>query len=228
MLDKDFRMAKARLIQIYYEDQQKSACFPFADLYFNESLTIFFENAVIKDLVSTSEDEKIAVCSWKLREKLRWRVGRRTELTEEALNSDYEVLSFTRNTKHHQMLAIADQHHHGFKVAMEKICAAIGIKMPHEVKTPIYQNHFSARIDIYKDYVNRFLSPAMDVITNDKEINSLAMKDSRYSELDKATKDKLDNLERKIGLRYYPLVPFLLERLFSVYCHNNKINVTWL
>lgn len=221
-------MAKAKLIQIYYEDHQKSKMFPFAVPYFNESLTIFFENAVIKELVLASEDEKIAVCSWKLSEKLRWRVGRRTPLTEEAINSDYDVLSFTKNTKHHQMLAIAEIHHPGFRVTMEKICAAIGTKLPHEVKTPIYQNHFSARTDIYKDYVNRFLSPAMDAITNDKEINELAMKDSRYSELDRATKDKLDNLERKIGLRYFPLVPFLLERLFSVYCHNNKINVTHL
>lgn len=228
LLDKDFRMAKARLVQIYYDDFQKTSCFPFADLYFNKSLTVFFENSIIKDLVLASEDEKIAVCSWKLKEKLRWRIGSRTELTEDALNSDYDVLSFTKNTKHHQMLSNANLHHPGFRETMTKICAAIGVKMPHEVKNPIYQNHFSAKTDIYKDYVNRFLSPAMDTITNDKEINAMAMRDSRYSELDRATKEKLDNLESKIGLRYFPMAPFLLERLFSIYCHLNKIKVTYL
>jgi hypothetical protein len=37
-----------------------------------------------------------------------------------------------------------------------------------------------------------------------------------------------DYLMEKIGLPYYPLCPFILERLFSVYVQNKKIKVTWL
>lgn len=221
-------MAEARLIQIYYKDEQKSSCFPFADLYFNERLTIFFENEVISKLVTASQDEKIAVCSWKLKDKLKWNIGRPRKLSLEVLNTDYDVLSFTRNTKHHQMLNAADKWHPGFKSTMKKLCDIIGLKMPGEVKIPIYQNHFSAKTEIYQDYVNNFLKPAMEAMSFNDELRALSMADSHYSELDRATTERLDNLERQIGIRYYPLAPFILERLFSIYVQNKKINVTHL
>lgn len=215
----------ARLVQIYYAEEQKNKCYPFADLYFNQSLTIFFENAVIKDVVLSAEADKIAVCSWKLKDKMRWYIGRPRELTQELLETDYEVMSFTKNTKHHRMLEAANAWHPGFLTTLDKILAKIGVSRPGEVKIPIYQNHFSCRTDIYKDYVKTYLSPAMDCMENDAEINKLAMRDSKYSDL---TNQSADILTKKLGISYYPLAPFILERLFSIYCHNRKINVTHL
>jgi hypothetical protein len=221
-------MAEARLIQVYYAEEQKAHCFPFADLCFNERLTIFFENEPISRLVLASEDEKLAVCSWKLRQKLRWYIGKPRELTQEVLNSDYEVLSMTKNSHHHQMLASADRHHKGFKVAFQKICDHIGLKVPGEVKIPIYQNAFSARIDIYKLYVSNYLKPAMDFIQNDASMYELATIDSNYSQLNRQSAAKSDYLMSQIGFPYYPLCPFILERLFSVFAQNHKIKVTHL
>lgn len=217
----------SRLIQIYYKDHQKAHCFPFADLHFNDSLTVFFENSVISELVMSSDAEKISVCSWKLRQKLRWYIGKHRELTQEVMDSDYQVLSMTRNSPHHQMLASADRHHKGFKEGMAKLCVHIGLKVPGEVKVPIYQNHFSAKLEIYQDYVRNFLSPAMDYMSSDEEMKKIALSDSNYSNLAKggATSDELMD---KIGLPFYPLAPFILERLFSIYVHNYKIPVTWL
>jgi hypothetical protein len=215
----------AKLIQIYYADSQKVHLFPFAEPYFNESLTVFFESHVIVKLVSETKAEKIAVCSWKLKDKLRWYIGQRRELTQQVLETDYEVLTFTRNTKYHQMLAAANAWHPGFLDIFEKILAKIGVMRPNEVKIPIYQNHFAARTEIYKDYVQNYLVPAMDCIQNDPEINELAMRDSKYSDL---TNQSADHLQSKLGINYYPLVPFLLERLFSIYVHNKRISVTYL
>jgi hypothetical protein len=215
----------AELWQIWYQDSQKVECFPFANLYFNEKLTIFFENDPIVRLVTTTKAEKIAVCSWKLRQKMRLRVGKRGKLTEEALNSNYEVLSFTSNTKYHRMLAAAEAWHPGFKPAMQKICDQIGVTLPGEVRSPIYQNHFSARADIYLDYVNTYLQPAMEAMIWFSDLHQIVMQDSHYSEL---SNQNPDHLKDKIGVPYYPLAPFLLERLFSIYCHNKKINVTYL
>jgi len=217
-----------KLIQIYYAEEQKAHCFPFADLYYNQKLTIFFENEPISRLVMASEDEKLAVCSWKLRQKLRWYIGKPRELTQEVLNSDYEVLSMTKNSQNHQMLASADRHHKGFKVAFQKICDHIGLKVPGEVKIPIYQNHFSAKIEIYRDYVSNFLKPAMDFMTNNEEMNRMAMADSNYSQLSRNSAATSEYLQQQIGVSYYPLAPFLLERLFSVYVQNKRIKVTWL
>lgn len=214
--------------QIYYDDVQESACYPFARLYFNEKVTIFFENSVIVPLVMYSKAEKVSVCSWKLRQKLKYYIGRRRELTQEVLESDYDVLSMTKNSKHHQMLAFADKSHPGFKSTFNRILSEIGINVPKEVSSPIYQNHFSAKTEIYQDYVKTYLKPAMDVMFNDPEINKMIMVDSNYTNLDRTSANRVDALKEQIGVGYYPLAPFLLERLFSVYVHNRKINVTWL
>lgn len=218
-------MASAELVQIYYDDAQKSACFPFARLYRNDSLTVFFENTPIVELVLASDKEKLAVCSWKLKEKLRWYIGKHRELTQEVLESDYDVLSFTRNSPAHQMLASANRYHKGFKEGMQLLCDHIGLKVPGEVKQPIYQNHHSSRIEIYRDYVQNYLSPAMEFMSTD--MKELALSDSNYSQLSRS-KITPEYLMEKIGLPYYPLAPFILERLFSVYCQNKKIKVTWL
>lgn len=216
------------LTQIIYREEQRSHCFPFARIHFNETLTIYFENEVIKNLVPTSDAAKISVCSWKLKDKIRIQVKRCRPLTQEILESDYEVLSFTNNTQYHDFFAFASAHHKNFRQTFEKMLNVAGLKMPSKVKCPIYQNHFSARADIYKNYVSSYLIPCMEVIKNDPEVNKLAMVDSNYSQLARNSAATGEYLKEKIGVHYYPLVPFLLERLFSVYCTNNKINVSYL
>lgn len=217
--------------QIYYHDSQKENMWPFAIPYLNENLTIFFENAPISKLVTETKADKIAVCSWKLKDKLRWNLGKpriREDITQEVLNSDYDVLPFTRNSQHHQMLQAASQWHPGFRETMTKIVEGIGKKMPGEVKIPIYQNAFSAKREIYQDYVKEYLNPAMELVKNDPEIYKLATRDSHYTKLIKHEGASAEYLAEKLGFPYYPLVTFVLERLFSVYIHNKKINVTFL
>lgn len=216
----------SELVQIIYKDEQASSCFPFATLYFNNILTRYFENSVIKSIVNEATTDKISVCSWKLKEKLRWYIGNHRELTQEVLESDYDVLAFTKNTSHHQMLSSANVHHPGFREILKKISVLSGIKMPDEVRTPIYQNHFSAKTEIYQDYVRDYLEPVMFLMENEPEINEMVMRDSNYSALNKQDAAKSDWLMEKIGLPYYPLSPFILERLFSIFCHNHKIRIT--
>ena len=218
----------SKLIQIYYRHEQRVHCYPFAELYCNEGLTIFFENELIKRFVSRETADKIGVCSWKLREKFKMNIGRPRELTEEVINSDYEVLSFTRNTERHRMLEAAERWHPGFRAAMNLICESIGQRMPGEVKIPIYQNAFMAKREIYQDYVKNWLSPAMDAMLNDPELNKLSTVDSGYTNLAKKYAADSERLQKLIGMPYYPLAPFLLERLFSIYVQQNKIPVTWL
>lgn len=216
------------LTQIIYDESQRAACYGFASIHFNETLTPYFENSVIIRVVESSKADKIAVCSWRLKEKFKWYIGKRREFTQEVLDSDYDVLALTRNTKNHRMIEEANVYHKGFRETFRKILMAIDVPAPHEVKIPIYQNHFSAKREIYQDYIKRYLKPAIEVMENDPEIRKLAMADSNYSVLDKASPEKLDRLEKLIGMRFYPLSPFLLERLFSVYVQNERIKVTHL
>jgi hypothetical protein len=213
----------SELYQIYFEDVQLKELYPFSIPYKN-TLDIFFENSVIARLVPETKADKIGVCSWRLREKQRYYIGRPRPITEEVINGDYEVLSFTKNTKYHKMLANAAQNHAHFQPCFNKILSALGVNCPGEIKNPIYQNHFCARSEIYRYYVGRYLSNAMELITNDPVINEMAMRDSNYTHLNKCS---AEHLKDKIGVSYYPMVPFLLERLFSVFVQNEKIKVTY-
>lgn len=212
--------------QIYYRDDQKQALFPFSKPHYNAKLTLFFENSPISALVKASEAQKIGVCSWKLREKLKIRVGRRSPLTQEALEGDYQVLGLTRNSPSHRMMARATVWHPGFLKTIRLLWEKVGIRMPHETRSPIYFNHFVAEAGIYKGYVTNFLDPAMEAITKDEELNTLMMEDSKYSALSKEPFP--GNIKTDLGINYYPMIPFVLERCPSLWFELHKIKVTYL
>lgn len=218
----------AILNQIIYKEEQRPECYPFANVIFNDKLTIFFENEVIKQVVRDTKADKIGVCSWKLKQKQRWNVPKSLEITQELLESDYEVLSFTRNTRHHGMLFASERWHPGFMRTLRIICGHVGIVVPDEVTQPVYQNAFMATREIYQDYVWEYLMPVMHVISNTPELFALATADSGYHELVRTDAAPREWLTEKIGMPFYPMTPFLLERLFSIFCHNNKIQVTYI
>ncbi len=215
----------SELVQIIYREDQRQHCYQFARVYFNEKLKMFYENAVISEIVSETKAKNIAVCSWKLRQKMRWYVGKPREITKELLNSDYEVISFTRNSEKHDMLAAANVWHPGFVTVFDKMLEIIGKKRPWgRLKYPINQNHFSARADIYKKYVSEWLQPAMNALAG--PMIDEAMADSCYHKL--VNDVDPGYLQKHLGVPYTPMAPFLLERLFSVFVQMENIKVEWL
>jgi hypothetical protein len=210
------------LYQIYYKEDHKKHLYPFAIPVFNEGLTIFFENKVISEVVNASNDEKIAVASWKLNQKSR----RIHPITPEALNSTYQVLSFTRNSGRHTMMAMAKQWHVDFIPAIDMLWNKLGLKRPGEAKHPIYQNHYSATAEIYKDYVTNFLDPAMKLITEDPDLNEIMKRPSGYGRLSRDA--DMRSVKEKLGMSDYPLCPFVLERCPSLFMTMKNIPVTYL
>lgn len=215
------------LTQIYYREEQRSKIYSFSIPYFNPDLTIFFENKPISEVVTASEAEKIGVCSWKLQEKLKERVGTRQGITLEAISGNYEVLSFTRNSKRHRMIAMAAQWHPDFMETLTKLWNKLGhTGILKEPKDPIYKNSFMARGDIYKRYVSEFLNPAMELINTDEELNILMNKPSKYGSFCKTA--DLKAVKDKLGMTDYPLCPFVLERCPSIWFDKHNINVSYL
>lgn len=216
----------SELYQLYYRDDQKEKLFPFAIPYQTTGLTIFFEGHWIKELVLSSKAEKIGVCSWKLRDKLRRNVGLAKTLTSDMLNSDFQVLSLTKNSKKHTMLAHLYHWHPKSKEAIGLLWSKLGLKLPGEVKNPIYQNHYVAKSEIYRDYVENFLSPAMELTLKDEQLNNLMLQPSGYGKLSREA--DLRSVKAKLGLNDYPLAPFILERCPSCYFQLKGVNVTYL
>lgn len=208
--------------QIIYREDQRKYLYPFSQVYFNSTLTLFFENDPIGKIVTASKADKIAVCSWRLAQKVR----NIHPVTQEKLNGNYEVLSFTRNSHRHQMMGMANAWHPGFMPAIKMLWERLGFKMPGEVKHPIYQNHYSARADIYKEYVDSFLIPAMRLIEDDPELNKLMTAHSGYGKLNR--KADLKNVQAHLGMSDYPMCPFVLERCPSLWMQMKRINVSYL
>jgi hypothetical protein len=212
--------------QILYKEEQRSKLFPFAKPYFNESLTIFFESEPIRKLVMESTADKIGVCSWKLARKLGTRVGLRRPLTPDVLNSDFQILSLTQNSKKHTMLAHLYQWHPKSKDALTLLWQKLGFKLPGEAKNPIYQNSFLSTREIYRDYVENFLSPAMELTLKDEELNKLMLQPSGYGRLSKDCDMK--SVKAKLGMDDYPLTPFILERCFCLFAQVKGYQISYL
>lgn len=210
------------LYQIYYQEEQLKKLYPFAIPYYNPTLTIFFENDPIMKLVTAFNGEKIAVCSWKLSQKVRLI----HPITQTILHSPFEVLSFTRNSHRHQMISMANQWHPDFIHTIDLLWRKIGLRRPPEAKKPVYQNHFMAKTEIYQDYVNNFLVPAREVIENDEEVREKMLQPSGYGKLSKQV--DLKSVKEKLGMDDYPLCPFILERCPSLFFQLRGYQISYI
>lgn len=211
--------------QIYYDDLQLLKIYNWAKPLYNPGLTIFFENSVIAETVSSTQAEKIGICSWRLAEKLRMRSQLSIPLHQAIFETNYDVLALTKQSSHHQMMAAAREWHPGFMETISQLWEKVGLKMPLETDRPIYQNHFIAKTSIYKKYVDEFLKPAMEVTMKDEHLNRLMMQDSHYGKL---SQGDMRSVKAKLGLDFYPMAPFVLERCPALFFTMHKIPVTYI
>lgn len=219
-----------KLWQIYFKDEQLTHLYPFSTPHKNITLTPFFENACIAELVPKSDCDIISVCSWALRHKrnsgaaeviLKNTYGS-TDLKEESiLNCDADVMIFTP-VNHRDILGKMIQWH---GLAMSEAVKEFSkfMKFPETVENAIYENHFAAKREVYHSYVETCLSPALEFI-GEKEVFKAP---SGY----RAKKERLGGGQearealRILGLTDYPIAPFILERLFSVWIDKQKLKV---
>lgn len=223
---------EVKLYQIYWKDEQKSKMFDFATPYKNETLTPYFENSVIKEIVEgigadVDENSKIAICSWKLRDKIAVNVPPYRDLSAELLQSEYDVLSFSKNSGVHNMIQAAEVWHPGFRTILNLLWAKLGRSAVREVKNPIYQNHFAATLSIYRRYVSEVLSPSIELMESDEEIKNLVWKDSQYYKL-RDNKEFRDRVKEFIGTDYCPLHAFVCERLFPLWLNDQNLNLQYI
>lgn len=232
-------MRTLSLIQIYYDDIQKEEIYPFAIPYKNHGLTPFFENSVIAELVPCIVDDYISICSWSLKRKRQAGptpivLKGDTSLTEEKiLSNDFDVAVLTPRSSSHQMLHMASQWH---PQVWDKAFAQLDIflrkelntKIKSELKTTVYENHFIARKEIYHAYVKDFLVPTMDFMKWDikqKGNESVFLLPSGYYKRKRAKPEETARIKKMLGFDDWPIAPFILERLFSIYINDKNLNV---
>jgi len=222
------------MIQVYYgdkfmsADQRKAEIFPWATPLFNPTLTEFFENELVSSLVMASTADRIAVCSWALRQKMTMRIPPRRELTPEVLQEDFDVMSFTKNASDHDMLGALEGWHPGSIEILKLIFADLGFPMPKRPKFPIYQNAFCATREVYREYVTSFLGPAMNLMTVNARLKVLCWQDANYTRTTLNKPVDVERIEKFLGVKYYTMHPFILERCFSLWIDDKNLKVVYL
>lgn len=219
--------------QIYFKDEQLAALYPFSTAYKNETLTAYFENQAIADLVPKSTADKIGVCSWRLKEKrnessspfiLNRKYGH-SELTQERIETvDYDVAILCPRNPSHNVLHMSANWHgkawvDAFEVFRRWLYSHARIKVPDFLTNIIYENHFIARREIYQDYVKTLLIPAMQHMDTDP----VYLVDAGYAK--RKREQDVKEYTAKTGRTDWPIAPFILERLFSIYLQDKKYNV---
>lgn len=216
--------------QILYAEEQRAELYPFAKPYFSCGLTPYFENAIIAGVVPTSKADYISVCSWRLRKKRNdgyAPVILKNDLAlsvEKIIAAAFDVAILTPHAPAHRPLDMAVNWHGKAWVdafnAFKPFLRDIGIKVPDELRYSIYENHFIAKGEIYRNYVSSCLIPAIGFIA-DKDVFSA---DSGYLQK-KKDQAEIKRVQKLLGRTDWPIAPFILERLFSIWINDKGLNV---
>ena len=207
--------------QIYFNEKSRKNCFDEWTKYNNTNkLTVNFENEVIVDLYNQGEVEKadyFGVFSHDAKSHIHFKEGNYVfnpvnvqKVVEE--NPDINVFGFEKRRKQQNIIHQAEQYHKGFLDLVEKVLDFTDFlpEIPHRINHIILFNHFIARKEIYAQYVEELLIPAMACLSEIPE----AYKDALYRKL---SDEDRRTFKAAFGLEYFPYHPFILERLPSLF-----------
>lgn len=136
----------------------------------------------------------------------------------ERLVKDKDVYTFCHPLPNSSYMSYSESHHPGLKFLVKTLCDKLGLMYKDSPKNIIYSNFVVAKKHIYKDYVENVVKPSLELLEG--ELWDLANKDSGY----KAGLPK-DQLKMYTGLDYYPLLVFVIERMWSQYLNDKKYTV---
>lgn len=104
--------------------------------------------------------------------------------------------------------------HPGFFDIFTPICK--DLNLPEELKTDyVYENFFIAKTQIYKNYVNDIIKPAINLL--ETKYKELAWRNAVYM--------PNKNLFQDTGMKHYTFHTFILERLINQYIHKHNFTI---
>lgn len=204
-------MKNIKIYSIVYNDEQVIEYQRYDNSHIKtiEQLSYLFEYNVLIDVIDNFnvKEDYLGIFSHKFpfktglfKKKLYW-------LLEN--NSDFDIYGLCpQYSLKGKYLDFTEKVHPGFKQLFYPLCKDLGL----EVKEPeyvIYSNFVIMKTNIYKDYVNNIIKPAIHLL--ETKYKDLAWKNSNYKGL------PMDQLKLHTELDYYPFHPFILERLFSIF-----------
>jgi hypothetical protein len=226
-------MELVNIYQVYYKESQLASIEHIP--YYNDNCTPYFENSVIVDLINSDahrQSKYFGVLSHKFRTKIEERKQSnwshlpnfantsRAEFSPRQIDFvldrfNFPVLNLMQHPSH-DPVSYGNKFHANLSHFFAYVLKEIGYDWkPCVIENVFYSNYFIAKSEIYEHYVKSMLEPAIKVMDKMPELWS----NSGYSfELP-------IELQNKWGVKHYPYHSFVLERLFSYYCHVNQIKI---
>lgn len=210
---------QTKIISVCYNSNQ----FTEYERYMNPVKTIkdrsylFEYNPIIeiinKNLYNVNDYKYIGIFSWKFCNKTGFS-ERELYYNIDGVHDVYIfVKSIFKNGKEYFDYSF-NFHGQVLKELIQYICQDLNIEFTDSPEYAVFSNFYVARYDILKDYVNSYVIPTIDLL--ETKYKESAWLNSKYMNL------KPEELFSNTGLTYYPLHSFILERMFSIYLHNNK------
>ena len=210
---------KTKIISICYKDNQPSEY----ERYVNPINSIkdksyLFEynpiiNIVNNNLFNINDYDYLGIFSW----KFPYKTGFSEKEVYYNIDDDHDVYIFVRDifkTGKEYFDFSFNFHGEVLKEVIQNICNDLNIEFTDNPEYVVFSNFYVARVDIIKDYVNKYVIPIIDLM--ETKYKNTAWLNSKYMSL------KVEELFKYTGLTYYPLHSFILERMFTIYLHNHQ------
>lgn len=211
--------------QIYFDDQSRKLVNPLSFPIYNKLLSVYFENDVLMNFIMTGyllarpnglrPNDLTGCLSYNYESK-------NSPLDFEALkHTDANFVVLPGCLVRHKVLDQAKvEHGLLFEMFFKTIVKAAGLYVDDfNMEIGIYQNGVLTTIDVWEEYTNDYLRPVYNYMKNTdvESIQKFLYLDSNYQ--GKLSKEKLIEIS---GHPYYTMHTFILERLWSLYYHQNK------
>jgi hypothetical protein len=228
-MNKDY--TKTEIYQIYYDMGQKKSLMKGDFInYLNENVTINFENDLIKNLIpqTNNDTEWVGLFSVKTKNKVKGFSYKKLAYYCEKYNtSDVDIISYNPQNwwwpRQRKPNSLRKSHVSIIRAFNNLIFHLIKQKIiPNKQycvgkQNFIYSNFFMARREVYLDYINKLLIPAIELCEKHPKIRKQCNRPAGNYKV-------APSFYKTTGLNFVPKNTFILERLINIYIEAFNIN----
>ena len=226
--EQDGAHVRVKAFQIYYQADQKCKLLKGFTPHYNMLATVKLESGIIERLVKNGECSNcdwFGVFSWRAQEKIHNFDFNRLE---KSVDDRYDVITLYPTSWNIGEEQVKKKHlMNSLHVEIWPVIEALLVKLKEKEIIPdkpilnkkshhIYCNYFIAKKEVYLDYVNNLLVPAIKLLETDPELREMSREAPKTS-----YPDPPKRFTEHTGFKYYPHLPFVLERLINVYLEVN-------
>jgi len=206
-----------RIYSIVYKPEQVSEYLRYDNSHIKtpDQKSYLFEYNPIIDIIDNHniEEEYLGIFSHKFHVKTG--IMRKKLLLYFQNSPGYDFYNFSKLTGIREFRPnFENESHPGFDDIFIPLCQDLGLSSSLS-NDLIYENFFITKTEIYKDYVNNIIKPAIELL--ETKYKQLAWRNAVYL--------PNKNLFRDTGLEHYTFHTFILERLVNQFILKNEYTI---